>query len=142
MHFGPHTFMIKKRGNMKRKIETSKAPAAVGPYSQAVAGYNLVFISGQLPLDPATGKMAGGIEEQTEQSLLNLKNILESANSGMDKVYKTTVFLSDMDNFAAMNRVYEAAFKGCIFPARSTVEVSRLPKDALVEIEAIAWIEQ
>jgi len=124
---------------MKKKIETSKAPAAIGPYSQGTSGQGLVFVSGQLPLDPETGTMAEGIEKQTEQSLLNLKNILESAGSGLDKVYKTTVFLSDMGNFAAMNGVYEKAFAGTIFPARSAVEVSKLPKEALVEIEAIAW---
>jgi 2-iminobutanoate/2-iminopropanoate deaminase len=125
--------------NMKTKIETSKAPATIGPYSQGTAGRNLVFVSGQLPIDPITGVMAEGIERQTEQSLQNIRNILESANSGMDKVFKTTVFLSDMNNFGAMNQVYEAAFQGSIFPARSAVEVARLPKDALVEIEAIAW---
>ncbi len=124
---------------MKTKIETTKAPAAIGPYSQGTAGQNLVFASGQLPIDPATGVMPEGIEKQTERSLENLKNVLESAGSGMDKVYKTTVFLSDMNNFAAMNKVYESFFSGSIFPARSAVEVSRLPKDALVEIEAIAW---
>ncbi len=126
---------------MKIRIETSKAPAAIGPYSQGTAGNKLVFVSGQLPTDPLTGAMPEGIEKQTEQSLKNLKNILESAGSGLDNVYKTTVFLSDMNNFAAMNAVYEAFFKGSVFPARSTVEVSRLPKDALVEIEAIAWSE-
>ncbi len=124
---------------MKTKIETPKAPAAIGPYSQGTAGNNLVFVSGQLPIDPMTGSMPEGIERQTEQSLKNLKNVLESAGSALDNVYKTTVFLSDMNNFAAMNAVYEAFFKGSIFPARSAVEVSRLPKDALVEIEAIAW---
>ncbi len=124
---------------MKTKIETTKAPAAIGPYSQGTAGQNLVFVSGQLPIDPSTGLMAEGIEKQTERSLENLINVLESAGSGMDNVYKTTVFLSDMNNFAAMNKVYEAFFGGTIFPARSAVEVSRLPKDALVEIEAIAW---
>lgn len=124
---------------MKTKLETDKAPAAIGPYSQGTAGGAFAFISGQLPINPENGSMPEGIEKQTSQALKNLKHVLESAGSGLDKVYKTTVFLSDMNNFALMNKIYEEAFAGSIFPARSTIEVSRLPKDALVEIEAIAW---
>ncbi len=124
---------------MKIKIESPDAPAAIGPYSQGIASQNLVFVSGQLPIDPATGEMPEGIEKQTKQSLLNLENVLKSAGSGLDRVYKTCVFLSDLNNFSKMNEVYEAQFKNTVFPARSAFEVARLPKDALVEIEAIAW---
>ncbi len=139
INFGLYILRNEKRINMKTKIETTKAPAAIGPYSQGTASSNLVFVSGQLPIDSSNGAMAQGIEKQTERSLENLKAVLESAGSGLENVYKTTVFLSDMNNFAAMNKVYEAFFSGSIFPARSAVEVSRLPKDAMVEIEAIAW---
>ena len=125
---------------MKKAISTEKAPAAIGPYSQATAGEKLIFVSGQLPVNPATGTMPETIEAQTAQSLANLKSILESAGSDMSKVYKTTVFLSEMKNFAAMNKIYEEVFSGGIFPARSAFEVGRLPKDALVEIEAIAHL--
>ena len=124
---------------MKEKIETTQAPAAMGPYSQGISIGNLIFVSGQLPIDPASGVMPGDIAEQTQQSLQNLKNILEAAGSGMDKVCKTTVFLQDMNDFAAMNQVYEAAFGEGAYPARSAVAVAKLPKGALVEIEAIAF---
>lgn len=124
---------------MKEKIETTQAPAAIGPYSQGISIGNLIFVSGQLPIDPASGVMPGDIAEQTQQSLQNLKNILEAAGSGMDKVCKTTVFLQDMNDFAAMNQVYEAAFGEGAYPARSAVAVAKLPKGALVEIEAIAF---
>lgn len=123
---------------MKLYVETKSAPAAIGPYSQGIVGSDLVFVSGQLPVNPETGKIPDGIEAQTVQSLTNLKAVLESADSGMEKVYKTTVFLKNMDDFAAMNAMYEAAFAGAVFPARSAVEVACLPKGALVEIEAIA----
>ena len=124
---------------MKNIVSTKNAPSAIGPYSQGIAIDGLVFTSGQLGLDPATGDFApGGVEAQTRQSLSNVKAVLEAAGSGMDKVVKTTVFLNDMNDFAAMNKVYAEFFAegGC--PARSAVEVARLPKDGLVEIEAIA----
>ena len=124
---------------MKEKIETTQAPAAIGPYSQGISIGNLIFVSGQLPIDPASGVMPGDIAEQTQQSLQNLKNILEAAGSGMDKVCKTTVFLQDTNDFAAMNQVYEAACGEGAYPARSAVAVAKLPKGALVEIEAIAF---
>lgn len=123
---------------MKKIINTDKAPAAIGPYAQAVEIDNLVITSGQLPIDPATGAFPEGIAEQTRQSLSNVKSILAEAGLGMDKVIKTTVFLSDMNNFGAMNEVYATFFGEGGYPARSAVEVARLPKDALVEIEVIA----
>ena len=123
---------------MKKIINTDKAPAAIGPYAQAVEIDNLVITSGQLPIDPATGAFPEGIAEQTRQSLTNVKSILAEAGLGMDKVVKTTVFLSDMNNFGAMTEVYATFFGEGGYPARSAVEVARLPKDALVEIEVIA----
>ena len=119
-------------------ISTIKAPAAIGPYSQAIKVGGLVFVSGQLPIDPATGAFAeGGIKELTRQSLTNMKAILEDAGTSMVNVVKTTVFLADMNDFAAMNEVY-AEFFAAPFPARSAVAVKTLPKGALVEIECIA----
>ena len=123
---------------MKKVISTDLAPAAIGPYAQAVAVDGLVITSGQLPINPATGAFPEGIAEQTRQSLTNVKSILAEAGLGMDKVVKTTVFLSDMNNFGAMNEVYATFFGEGGYPARSAVEVARLPKDALVEIEVIA----
>ena len=125
---------------MKKIVSTAKAPAAIGPYAQAVRIDNLVITSGQLPIDPATGAFPEGIQAQTRQSLTNVKAILEEAGLTMNSVLKTTVFLSDMNNFAAMNEVYAAFFTEGRFPARSAVEVARLPKDALVEIEVIAAV--
>lgn len=126
---------------IKTALSTDKAPAAIGPYSQGTAGNGMIFTSGQLPIDPATGDFAqGGIMEQTRQSLLNIQNLLESAGTNMEKILKTTVFLSDMKNFAQMNEVYGEFFKDGTYPARSAVEVARLPKDALIEIEAIALV--
>ena len=123
---------------MKERIATEQAPAAIGPYSQAVRAAGLVITSGQLPIDPATGVFAGtDIAAQTRQSLKNVQAVLEAAGSSLDKVLKTTVFLNDMGDFAAMNEVYASFFPGEA-PARSAVEVARLPKDALVEIEALA----
>ena len=122
---------------MKEVIATTNAPGAIGPYSQATKAGSLVFVSGQLPIDPATGAFPATIEEQTRQSLENCKAVLAAAGAAMENVIKTTVFLSDMNNFAAMNGVYAAFFEGAC-PARSAVEVARLPKDALVEIECIA----
>ena len=123
---------------MKSIISTSQAPAAIGPYAQAVEANGLVITSGQLPIDPATGAVPEGIQAQTRQSLTNVKAILTQAGTDMDHVLKTTVFLSDMNNFAAMNEVYATFFTEGSYPSRSAVEVARLPKDALVEIEVIA----
>lgn len=121
-----------------KAIQTEKAPKAIGPYSQAIEVNGFIYVSGQIPVNPATGAFVeGGVKEQTRQSLMNIKNILEASGSGMDKVLKTTVFLSDMNNFAAMNEVYAEAFSEP-FPARAAVEVSKLPKGALVEIECVA----
>lgn len=123
---------------MKKQISTTNAPAAIGPYSQAIEANGMVFVSGQLPVDPATGEFAeGGIKELTRQSLTNMKNILAEAGLTMDNVVKTTVFLADMADFAAMNEVYASFFEG-VAPARSAVAVKTLPKGALVEIECIA----
>ena len=123
---------------MKTIISTSQAPAAIGPYAQAVETNGLVITSGQLPIDPATGAFPEGIQAQTRQSLTNVKAILTEAGTDMDHVLKTTVFLSDMNKFAAMNEVYATFFTEGSYPSRSAVEVARLPKDALVEIEVIA----
>ena len=123
---------------MKTVISTSQAPAAIGPYAQAVETNGLVITSGQLPIDPATGAFPEGIQAQTRQSLTNVKAILTEAGTDMDHVLKTTVFLSDMNNFAAMNEVYATFFTEGSYPSRSAVEVARLPKDALVEIEVLA----
>lgn len=119
-------------------IHTEKAPKAIGPYSQAIKVGNLVFASGQVPIVPATGEFVeGGIKEQTRQSLTNAKAILEEAGTSLSKVVKTTVYLSDIANFAAMNEVY-AEFFTQPYPARSAVAVKTLPKNALVEVECIA----
>ena len=123
---------------MKNIVNTNQAPAAIGPYAQAVAIDGLIITSGQLPINPATGAFPEGIAEQTRQSLTNVKAILAEAGVSMDQVIKTTVFLSDMNNFGAMNGVYATFFSEGNYPARSAVEVARLPKDALVEIEVIA----
>jgi 2-iminobutanoate/2-iminopropanoate deaminase len=119
-------------------IATKNAPGAIGPYSQGIRANGFVFASGQIGLDPATGEFVrGGIAEQSRQALLNVKNVLEAAGSGLDKAVKTTVFLKDINDFAAMNAVYSEFFKtDC--PARSAVQVAALPKGALVEIEVIA----
>lgn len=124
---------------MIKSIQTEKAPAAIGPYSQAVdGGCGLVFVSGQLPIDPLTGAFPeGGVKEQTRQSLLNASAILAEAGLALSDVVKTTVFLADMGDFAAMNEVYSSFFSSP-FPARSAVAVKTLPKGALVEIECIA----
>jgi len=125
---------------MKTIVSTDKAPAAIGPYSQGVKVGNLLFTSGQIPLDPATGTFPEGIQAQARQSLSNVKAILAEAGVSMDQVIKTTVFLKDMNDFAAMNEVYATFFTEGSYPARSAVEVARLPKDVLVEIEAIAQL--
>ena len=123
---------------MKKVISTSKAPSAIGPYSQAIQVGNLVYTSGQIPIDPATGVFAeGGIKEQTRQALLNVKAILEETGLSMNDIVKTTVFMADMNDFADMNAVY-AEFFTEPYPARSAVAVKTLPKGALVEIEVVA----
>lgn len=123
-----------------KAVSTIKAPAAIGPYSQAIYVGNLVFTSGQIPIDPATGAIVeGGIKEQTRQSLTNVKAILEGAGLSMNNVVKTTVFMADMNDFAEMNSVY-AEFFAEPYPARSAVAVKALPKGALVEIEVIAEV--
>lgn len=124
---------------MKKVIKTAKAPSAIGPYSQAIQVGNLVYTSGQIPIDPSTGAFVeGGIKEQTRQSLQNVKSILEEAGLTMCDVLKTTVFMADMNDFADMNAVY-ASFFTEPYPARSAVAVKTLPKGALVEIEVIAF---
>ncbi len=126
---------------MRKIVETKAAPAAIGPYSQANIVGNLVFASGQIPLDAEKGTIVGKtIEEQTEKVLNNVKAIIEAAGSSMDKVIKTTVFIKNMDDFVAMNGVYAKFFKEGSYPSRSAVEVARLPKDVLVEIETIAYL--
>lgn len=125
---------------MKQIIKTENAPGAIGPYSQAVRIGNFVFVSGQIPIDPKTGEfVAGGVAEQSEQVLKNLSAVLEAAGSGLQNVVKTTVFLADMNEFGAMNEVYGRYFQ-TEPPARATVQAARLPKDARVEVEAIAFI--
>ena len=125
---------------MKKVISTPKAPAAIGPYSQAIRVGNLVYTSGQIPIDPSTGSFVeGDIKEQTRQSLANVKAVLEEAGTSMANVIKTTVFMADMADFADMNAIY-AEFFTKPFPARSAVAVKTLPKGALVEIEVIAEI--
>ena len=125
---------------MKQVIHTDSAPAAIGPYSQAIQIGDLLFVSGQVPIDPSTGAMVeGDVKAQAQQSLNNLKAILNAAGTNMGAVVKTTVFLADMNDFAAMNEVYAQFFQEP-FPARSAVQVARLPKDAKVEIEAIAQL--
>lgn len=124
--------------NMKKAIATQQAPAAIGPYSQAVEAAGMVFVSGQLPVDPATGQFVeGGVRELTRRSLTNVRNILAEAGLTMENVVKTTVFLADMSDFAEMNAEYATFFEGTA-PARSAVAVKMLPKDARIEIECIA----
>ena len=125
---------------MKEIIATEKAPAAIGPYSQAVKVGNLLFTSGMIPIDPATNTLVeGGIEVQAERALMNVKALLEASGTSMDKVVKTVVFIKNMDDFAKVNEIYAKYFTSD-FPARSCVEVARLPKDVLIEMEAIAEI--
>jgi len=123
-----------------KTVHTSAAPAAIGPYSQAIISGNLVFTAGQIPLDPASGDLVGSdIREQTTRVLENLKAILEQAGASLQTVVKTTVYLADMSEFAAMNEVY-ASYFGDHKPARSTVQAARLPRDVRVEIDAVAQI--
>lgn len=125
---------------MKEAIHTDRAPAAIGPYSQAVRAGGFLFTSGQIPVDPAAGDIPAGIKAQAQQSLNNIAAILAQAGLDRSAVVKTTVFLKDMNDFAAMNEVYARFFEGTTYPARSAVEVARLPKDVLVEIEAVALL--
>ena len=128
---------------MKEQVRTQAAPQAIGPYSQAIKSGGLLFASGQVALDPASGNIVkGGIVEQTEQVMKNISAVLSAAGTGLEKVIKSTVFLKDMNDFAKMNEIYGRYLSGDgkVAPARSTVEVSRLPKDALVEIEVIALL--
>ena len=127
---------------MRERIQTENAPAAIGPYSQAIKAGEFVFVSGQIPIDPQTGEfVAGGIAEQTKQVLTNLAAVLEAAGSGLDRVVKTTVFLADMKEFPGMNEVY-ATFFSAPPPARATVAAAGLPRDARVEIEAVALLSE
>jgi 2-iminobutanoate/2-iminopropanoate deaminase len=118
------------------QVSTNKAPAAIGPYSQAIKVGNLLFTSGQIPIDPATGNIPKGVEAQAEQALTNVKNLIEAAGASIDNVVKTVVFIKDMNDFAAINAIYAKYFTEP-FPARSCVEVARLPKDVLLEVETI-----
>ena len=122
---------------MKRAISTDRAPAAIGPYSQAIEVENMIFTSGVIPVNPATGEIPRGAAAQAEQAIANLAALLEEAGTSTENTVKTTVFIKNMDDFATINEVYAKCFKG-IYPARSCVEVARLPKDVLIEIEAVA----
>lgn len=125
---------------MRKIVATDKAPAAIGPYAQANIIGNLVITSGQIPIDPATGNLVeGDIEVQTRQVFANLKAVLEAAGSSLDKIVKTTCFMDNMNDFAKMNEVY-ASFFSSDYPSRSAVEVAKLPKGALIEIEVIAYL--
>jgi 2-iminobutanoate/2-iminopropanoate deaminase len=125
---------------VKKTVQTDQAPKALGPYAQAIVAGGMVYCAGQIPLDPRTGEVvAGGIAEQTTQVLANLRAVLKQAGSDLDKAVKTTVFIKDMNNFAAMNEVYgKPEYFGSQPPARSTVEVARLPRDVMLEIEVVA----
>lgn len=122
---------------MKKEISTKNAPAAIGPYSQAIEVNGMLYTSGMIPIDPATGELVtGSVEAQAEQALTNLKSLIEASGSSMDKVVKTVVFIKNMNDFAKINGIYEKYFTAP-FPARSCVEVARLPKDVAIEVEAI-----
>lgn len=120
-----------------KQIKTNNAPAAIGPYSQAIVSGDTVYCSGQIPINPETGNIPEGVEAQANQVFTNIKNLLEAANSSMDNVIKTTVFIKNMDDFAKINEIYAHYFTEP-YPARSCVEVARLPKDVLLETEVIA----
>ena len=119
-----------------KEIKTTTAPAAIGPYSQAIVSGNMLYASGQIPINPATGEIPEGVEAQARQALTNVKNLIEAAGGSMDNVVKTSVFIKDMNDFAKINEIY-AEFFTEPYPARSCVEVARLPKDVLLEIETI-----
>ncbi|MCD7735704.1 MAG: RidA family protein [Lachnospiraceae bacterium] len=122
---------------MKNAVSTDRAPAAIGPYSQAIETDGMVFTSGVIPVVPATGEIPEGVEAQAEQVFTNLAALLEASGTGMEQVIKTTVFIKEMDDFGKINEIYAKHFTG-VFPARSCVEVARLPKDVLLEVEAVA----
>ena len=124
---------------MKIRISTDKAPAAIGPYSQAVKADNLLFVSGQIPIDPASGVLVEGIEAQSHQVLRNIKAILNEAGLDFDSVVKTTVFLKDMGDFQTVNGIYAQYFNGDVLPARCAMQVGARPKNSLIEIECIAF---
>lgn len=121
----------------KKVISTDKAPAAIGPYSQAIEVNGFIYASGQIPIIPETGELAQGIENQARQALTNVKSIMEAAGLSMANIIKTSVFIKDMNDFAKVNEIYATFFEGD-YPARSCVEVARLPKDVLIEVEVIA----
>jgi len=130
--------MVKK--SSLKEVSTPAAPAAIGPYSQGIVAGNLVFISGQLPIDPETGDFVKGtIEEKTHRVLMNIKAIVEAAGADLSQVVKTTIFLADLNHFSAVNKVYSEYFSEA-FPARSTVQVSALPKGAEIEVEAVVYV--
>ncbi len=125
---------------MKQVVSTKNAPGAIGPYSQAMIANGMLYTSGQLPVDPASGEIPASVEEQAKTSLENLRAIVQAGGSSMDQVVKTTVFIKDMNDFGKINEIYSQFFTDP-FPARSCVEVARLPKDALVEIECVALLK-
>lgn len=131
--------IIKKGIFGMKEIITKKAPMAIGPYSQAIISNNMVFTSGQIPVNPLTGEIPEDVDAQAKQVFENLKNLLEASGSGIEKVVKTTVFIQNMENFAAINKIYEEYFT-TPYPARSCVEAAKLPKGVLIEVEAIAEI--
>jgi 2-iminobutanoate/2-iminopropanoate deaminase len=127
----------KDENQMKKAISTDKAPAAIGPYSQAIEVNGMVYTSGVIPVNPSTGEIPAGVTEQANQVFINMVNLLQAANTSIENVVKTTVFIKDMNDFAKINEIYASYFTGT-YPARSCVEVARLPKDVLLEVEAIA----
>ena len=136
MLFNPSILTGTERKIKMKEIKTNNAPAAIGPYSQAVTVGNLLFTSGQIPIDPATGNIPESVEEQAHQAFTNVKNLIEAAGSSIDNVVKTTVFIKNMEDFAKINEIYATYFTEP-YPARSCVEVARLPKDVLLEVETI-----
>ncbi|MDR1931280.1 MAG: RidA family protein [Spirochaetales bacterium] len=124
---------------MKKQVTSPKAPKAIGPYSQAIRAGDFLYVSGQLPINAETGKMPEDVSAQARASLGNIGFILEEAGYSRDDIVKTTVFLADMGDFEAVNKEYAEFFQGCVFPARAAVQAARLPKDARVEIEAVAY---
>lgn len=133
----PDIYLFKKEiKTMQKVISTDKAPSAIGPYSQAIEVNGMVFTSGVIPVDSATGAIAESIEEQAKQAFSNLRNLIEASGASIDKVIKTTVFIKEMNDFGKINEIYASFFKEP-YPARSCVEVARLPKDVLLEVEAI-----
>ena len=128
---------------MKSKIFTSSAPAPIGPYSQAIRAGNWIFVSGQIPLDPVSGKLElHDIEHAANLVMQHIKNILNAAGAGMENIVKTTIFLKNMDDFTRVNEIYAGYFENTVPPARETVEVARLPKDVPLEISVVAWVEE